>query len=75
MSRTYKDVRKEYLPDTEQNNYRRSCRCDSWCRPEKQRSRKTYERNALEIELSAYNLSYATTSITQLLKELSDENI
>ena len=76
MSRTTKDIRYEYLSDKEKinrdNKKRRGlCYCD-YCYTGSSRTNR--ERNAIKLELTANNLTVTTNSLTQLLKEIENEN-
>ena len=62
MSRTYKDVSVKYAPHNDH----------------KIKQRKTNivdNKTAIEFELSAYDLTLANSSLSKLLKDLSDETI
>ena len=53
MSHTDKDIKRKYLTEYELRSYFRSCRCDSWCIPEKRRSRKSENKLALQLEMES----------------------
>ena len=76
MSRTIKDIRTEYLSDKEKSKrkYYGACNGCEWCKPVAFTSRTNRERNALKLELSANNLTVTTNSLTQLLREIENEN-
>lgn len=74
MSRTIKDIRYEYLSDKEKINRdnKKRGRCCDYHFPKSNRTER--ERNAIKLELSANNLTVTTNSLTQLLKEIENEN-
>jgi hypothetical protein len=73
MSRTLKDVRRDYLTEAEKlerSHYSLCGRCD-WCLPEQNRVRKTENKKAIDFELNLIELDDASELLLSAINKFS----
>jgi hypothetical protein len=71
MSRTYKDIKKEYLSPAEQleRNHYSVCKKCEWCKPEINRVRSAEKKNAISFELQLVELEENSELLQQAINK------
>jgi hypothetical protein len=71
MSRTFKDIKKEYLTPAEQleRNHYSVCKKCEWCKPEINRVRSAEKKNAISFELQLVELEENSELLQQAINK------